>query len=594
MAPDGGDECRCFRARAERLRPSETSMKSLRLLKIVFYLVASVLVSAATVSYVTGNRFVEASQWVLRAHDVLRQIEVIHSDVEDVEAGIQAILYSGEVPDSSNFHSAILALPQRLIDLRHAAFDARMLERLDLLALEIRSRVLTAQEMQDVRVRRWHADPEHAGMIYARENPIADIRQLLTAMENDELRILEQREERAGQLRLNTELLLLVLRVASIIGLVIAYFVIKHEYSAVLLRESELQQVRSELQEVNQGLTQSVGDLARQNEQIESLNRMVELLQRCQNLHEAFEVLGTYLPEVVECPAGALYLLRSSAHLLERAVAWGSPAEKAEMFPPESCWSLRRGRAHVIHGEVNNPICEHIESAETGLTACIPLAAHGETQGLICLQHAAWNSAETKRRLRFLGSAVEQISLGLANLRLRDALRDQSIRDPLTGLFNRRYVEESLEREIARATRTATPVALLILDLDHFKTMNDTYGHGAGDRLLRELGAILRLRSRTEDVAARYGGEEFLLMLPGMDKIAAVQRAEELRVIISDIQLIDAGADLPHVTVSIGVATYPDHGCTVDDLLRSADKALYRAKNAGRDRVVLVSTKSTV
>ncbi|HEY4900010.1 MAG TPA: GGDEF domain-containing protein, partial [Terriglobales bacterium] len=245
-----------------------------------------------------------------------------------------------------------------------------------------------------------------------------------------------------------------------------------------------------------------------------------------------------------------------------------------------------------IHGEVTNPVCEHIAGADTGLTVCIPLAAHGDTQGMICLQAAAWNPATIKQHLLFMGTAVEQISLGLANLRLRDALRDQSIRDPLTGLFNRRYMEESLEREIARATRSATPVAVLILDLDHFKKINDTYGHSAGDHVLREMGTILRFRSRTEDVAARHGGEEFMLMLPGMDKIDAVQRAEELRIAISEIQLLDDGIDIPKVTVSIGVAVFPDYGYTADDLLRSADKALYRAKNAGRGRVVLVSAKS--
>jgi diguanylate cyclase (GGDEF)-like protein len=374
-------------------------------------------------------------------------------------------------------------------------------------------------------------------------------------------------------------------------GLVLSYFVIRHEYRSILLRESELDHLRVELQGANAGLSHSVGDLAKQNEQIESLNRMVELLQRCQQLDEAFEVLGTYLPGVAECGAGALYLLQPSTQLLERVIDWGGPAEKAEMFAPDWCWGLRRGRAHVMHGEVTNPICDHIGELDTGLTVCIPLAAHGDTQGMICLQRAAWNPDETKHHLLFLGTAVEQISLGLANLRLRDALRDQSIRDPLTGLFNRRYMEESLEREIARATRSATPVAVLILDLDHFKKINDTYGHSAGDHVLRELGAILRYRSRTEDVAARHGGEEFMLMLPGMGKIDAVQRAEELRVAIGDIQLLDNGIDLPKVTVSIGVAVFPDHGYTADDLLRSADRALYRAKNSGRDRVVLVSAR---
>ena len=567
-------------------------MKSLKFLNITFCLSATILIAIIALSYVTERRSAEASQWVTRAHEVISQIELVHSGVEDVEAGIQSILYTGEVTDLANFQNALLNLPQSLKQLRRMNIDQRMLERLDVLEVDVRSRLLTSQELQDARRSAAKAALGRAAAIYARENPIPAIRRILTAMEDDELGILRQRQERADQLRQSTNALLLVLRGLAMAGLVLSYFVIKHKYRSIQLRESELEQVRVELQGANARLTHSVGDLARQNQQIESLNRMVELLQRCQQLGEAFEVLGTYLPDVAECRAGALYLLQDSTQLLERVFAWGSPAEKAEMFPADWCWGLRRGRAHVMYGEITNPICGHIGDADTGLTACIPLAAHGDTQGMICLQGAAWNSAETKRHLLFLGTAVEQLSLGLANLRLRDALRDQSIRDPLTGLFNRRYMEESLEREISRATRSATPVAVLILDLDHFKKINDAYGHSAGDHALRELGAILRFRSRTEDVAARYGGEEFMLMLPGMGKIDAVQRAEELRVAISEIQLLDDGIDLPKVTVSIGVAVFPDHGCSADDLLRSADKALYRAKNAGRDRVVLVSARS--
>jgi len=567
-------------------------MKSLRFLRIIFFFAASVLVTAAVVSFVTGQRFVEASQWVTRTQEISSQIELVHANVEDVEAGIQAILYTGEVSDLSNYQDALLGLPQQLKQLRRMLVDPRMLQRLDVLEVDIRSRLLTAQELQVARRTARQADLARAAGIYARENPIAAIRRQLAAMENDELRILKERQAHADQLRKSTDLLLLLLRVLAMAGLVLSYFVIKHEYGSILLRESELEQVRVQLQGANAGLTHSVGDLARQNEQIKSLNRMVELLQRCQQLDEAYAVLSTFLPDVAECGAGALYLLRPSTQLLERVIAWGDPAEKAEMFAPQWCWGLRRGRAHVVHGGVTNPICEHIEVADTGLTVCIPLAAHGDTQGMVCLQRSTWDPAEANHHLPFLGTAVEQISLGLANLRLRDALRDQSIRDPLTGLFNRRYTEESLEREIARATRSGTPVALLILDLDHFKKINDTYGHSAGDHLLREVGGILRFRSRTEDVAARHGGEEFLLMLPGMDKIDAVRRAEELRIAISDIQTIENGIDLPRVTVSIGVAVFPDHGYTADDLLRAADKALYRAKNAGRDRVVLVSARS--
>ncbi len=562
-------------------------MKSLRLLKIIFYFAAVVLATTATISYFTGRRFVEASQWVTRAHEVVRQLEVLHANMEDVEAGIQAILYTGEVTDLSNYQDALLALPRDLKQLRRMVVDQRMLQQMDVLAVEIRSRLLTARELQDARRSAGRADLQRAAAIYARENPIVEIRRQLAAMENDELQILKARQERADQLRENTDFWLLVLRVASVLGLLVAYVVINHEYRALVRRESELEDVRIALQRANDGLTNSVGDLARQNEQIELLNRMVEMLQRCQQLNEAYEVLGRHLPEIVGSKAGALYLLRRSSNLLERVVAWGGPAEKAVTFPPDWCWGVRRGHAHVIHGEVANPECEHLGGRNTGLTVCMPLAADGETRGMICLQRAAWDPADTDTRLRFLGTVVEQISLGLGNLRLRDDLKDLSIRDSLTGLFNRRFMEESLEREIARATRNATPIALLILDLDHFKDMNDTFGHSAGDQFLRKLGASLRFFSRAGDVAARYGGEEFLLMLPGMDRIDALQRAEELRVAIREIRLTDKGADLPQVTVSIGVAVFPEHGCAADDLLRSADRALYRAKHAGRDRVAL-------
>ena len=313
-------------------------MKSLRFLKIIFFFAASVLVAAATVSYVTGQRFVEASQWVMRAHEVISQLEVVHSNVEDVEAGIQAVLYTGEVTDLSNYQDALLGLPQQLKQLRGMLVDPRMLQRLEVLEVDVRSRLLTAQELQVARRTASPADLARAAAIYARENPIAAIRRQLAAMENDELRILKERQAHADQLRTSTDLLLLLLRVVSMAGLVLSYFVIKHEYRASQRRESELEQMRLELQGANAGLTHSLGDLARQNEQIESLNRMVELLQRCQQLDEAYEVLSNYLPEVAECGAGALYLLRPSTQLLERVIAWGGPVEKAEMFAPDWCW----------------------------------------------------------------------------------------------------------------------------------------------------------------------------------------------------------------------------------------------------------------
>jgi diguanylate cyclase (GGDEF)-like protein len=191
-------------------------------------------------------------------------------------------------------------------------------------------------------------------------------------------------------------------------------------------------------------------------------------------------------------------------------------------------------------------------------------------------------------------SAVgERISLALANLRLRDVLRSQSIRDPLTGLFNRRYMEESLEREVRRAVRNDECVTLLMLDIDRFKQFNDTFGHQAGDTLLRALGDFLSQRTRGQDVACRYGGEEFVLILAGATADDGCKRAEFLRAELKQLTVQHARQVLGRITLSIGISAFPGHGATAEELLRAADQALYRAKAEGRDRVAVASPANT-
>ena len=181
----------------------------------------------------------------------------------------------------------------------------------------------------------------------------------------------------------------------------------------------------------------------------------------------------------------------------------------------------------------------------------------------------------------------DHISLALANIRLRETLRHQVVHDVLTGLFNRRYLEETLEREIYRSRRRCASLCLIMLDLDHFKNFNDTYGHEAGDNLLRTLGKFLSDRVRREDVACRYGGEEFVLILAEASQQIVHQRAEEIRGEFSRLPILHRGQVLENVTLSLGVAMFPDHGATGRDVLRAADDAMYRAKAQGRNRVLV-------
>jgi diguanylate cyclase (GGDEF)-like protein len=219
------------------------------------------------------------------------------------------------------------------------------------------------------------------------------------------------------------------------------------------------------------------------------------------------------------------------------------------------------------------------------------LAAQGETLGVLYVENVSEPAVNAgPDQMGFLErqatAVAERISLALANLRLREVLRGQSIRDPLTGLFNRRFMEESLERELRRAMRGKQQVALLMLDIDHFKRFNDTFGHQAGDALLRALGNLLKESTRGQDVVCRYGGEEFAFVLAGASLDAARKRAELLREEIKQLNVRHGGQPLGAVTLSIGIAVFPDNADSAESLLKAADNALYRAKEQGRDRII--------
>lgn len=286
---------------------------------------------------------------------------------------------------------------------------------------------------------------------------------------------------------------------------------------------------------------------------------------------------------------------------MEAVGTWGDTLDTEKTFAPDDCWALRRGKIHQVIDSTSPLLCAHVSGCPAGGHLCVPLAAQGETLGVLCVERPSQSPDLSLRHpegqieaLARQASAVgERISLALANLRLREVLRRQSIRDPLTGLFNRRYMEESLEREVRRAARNDESVALLILDLDRFKQFNDTFGHPAGDALLRGFGDFLSQRTRGQDVACRYGGEEFVLILAYSDVDGACKRAELLREELKQLTVQHAGQVLGRISCSIGVSAFPGHGTTVEELLRTADQALYRAKTEGRDRVVVAPPANT-
>jgi diguanylate cyclase (GGDEF)-like protein/PAS domain S-box-containing protein len=184
-----------------------------------------------------------------------------------------------------------------------------------------------------------------------------------------------------------------------------------------------------------------------------------------------------------------------------------------------------------------------------------------------------------------LRRANKRLQTQLAEIEaLQAQLRQQAIRDPLTGLFNRRFLEETLAREISRAERDSLPVSIMMIDIDHFKSINDTYGHEAGDLILKQLGKLLSTETRRADAACRFGGEEFCVVMSGAPLPIAVQRAEALRSKFAAIK-VDYGNKTIQATISLGISCYPEHGLNGQEVVKSADNALYRAKRNGRNRI---------
>ena len=368
-----------------------------------------------------------------------------------------------------------------------------------------------------------------------------------------------------------------------------------YRFNAFIRDITERQQAEQALQQVNEQLKSSVNELEERTRAITVLSEMTDLLQSCANAAEAYTVVAQSATQLFPTETGGLYVFSASRNLVEEAAVWGEAPLGEKVFAPAECWALRRGRLHVMDGHRFGLLCPHLRQLASLSHLCVPMLAHGETLGVLYMQSrqdmlshpdAVWERlTEAKQRLAV--STAEHIGLSLANLNLREALRVQSIRDPLTGLFNRRYMEESLERELHRAARNQRPLGLVMLDLDHYKRFNDTFGHAAGDTMLRALSNCLQTHIRREDIACRYGGEEFTLILPDASREVMQQRAERLREEVKRLDVQHSGQSLGSVTLSLGIAVFPEHGSTPETLLRAADTALYRAKAEGRDRVVI-------
>lgn len=314
----------------------------------------------------------------------------------------------------------------------------------------------------------------------------------------------------------------------------------------------------------------------------ELLARMTQRLQGCENFADVINVAQLFAPNIAPGVAGRLYILDREPWQMRCVAEWLSPQGKADAFHPDECWAVRRGQSHPpVHGEPDIA-CYHLPESCQDHTLCVPLIAQGEAIGLLSFQNLSDDTAPSRAYLELM---AEALGLALANQRLRDALLEKALYDPLTGLRNRHHLEDTLRTQMGQAIHNQTPISCLMIDIDHFKDVNDRFGHEAGDDVIKGVAAIIQRAVRDSGMAFRYGGEEFLVLLSGMGEEEANRMATDIYNGVHALTLRFGTSDISHIDVSIGVASYPQHAQS-DNLLRAADVALYRAKELGRSRIV--------
>ncbi|MCK0207148.1 diguanylate cyclase [Starkeya koreensis] len=331
-------------------------------------------------------------------------------------------------------------------------------------------------------------------------------------------------------------------------------------------------------------IAEKAAEIEAERNEVASLNEMASFLQSCNSVRELSAMVGGFLARSFPGMSGGLYIFASSRNRLDRIAQFGG-ADIAEAAAPDACWGLRRGGPHKFAAGTGIPRCEHLEVSSGPCSLCHPLIAHGETVGLLTLEGAG--EAKGMDRLAYAASQHLALAIALANLRLRDTLREQSIRDPLTGAFNRRYFDAVAEKEIAQSRRFDRPFAILMIDIDNFKRYNDVHGHAAGDAVLVAFCEYLRTQTRASDWLFRVGGEEFALLLRETDCRAAERKAEHLREGIAALRVEANGTALPAITVSMGIALPQADDERFEDVMARADRALYASKTSGRNRVTV-------
>lgn len=368
---------------------------------------------------------------------------------------------------------------------------------------------------------------------------------------------------------------------------------------------TEVKNTRDALARSNEELTAWITELEHRNQEIAILNKMTHKFQSCITVEDLFSHVGRYVEKIFLFKPGALYIQAEDQNTLWCVARWGDTPDHPPSMLTAACPAFLECKTRRVVSRNDLPEnCRYQTLTDQIFSPylCVPVYYQGVTLGVLHQEIPEPSADSPYIQRRYAIETIEQtahaiaerISLALTNLRLSEKLRIHSTRDPLTNCFNRRYMEETLHREIHRASRQGSKFWIMMIDLDHLKAVNDTYGHDVGDKLLRKIGDFFQANIRGEDIACRYGGDEFIIILLAASLSVAYSRAEKLREGIKRISTAVMQGTTTRLTMSVGLASYPDHGQTVAEILKAADTATYQAKNLGRDQVVIARSSSLI
>ncbi|MGV8932200.1 MAG: diguanylate cyclase [Luteimonas sp.] len=540
--------------------------------------VAALIFVAIGLGVVLGaQRLISDARAVSHTNEVISRLDSMEARLRDAESALRGYVLTGDIDYLADYHNARDQVPGMNAQIAGMVADnPAQLARAKALRLQVEIRM---HQMANTDLRY-----ESDGMAGVRASMDREVIGASSKVRSQKAQMVAYEREMLVQRAASTRSSAIALRVIALLGIPLGLIIIAAVYRLLVREIRRRADAEAATAEVHTRLRAGVTELEHKSADLRALSRYGSMLQSCMDADEALQLTRRMLSTLRPGTAGTLYRMRNSQDHAEAVLHWGQHrAASAETLMPESCWALRRGQPHLV-ADASAAQCAHVGPPDHAgvATACIPLSAQGVQLGLLYLSD---DDDGFLSRVDIIEAVAEQLSMSLSNLSLRERLRLQSIREPLTGLFNRRYLEESATRELARCARRQLPLSLMMLDIDHFKSFNDVHGHAGGDALLAQFGKLLQANSRAEDIACRYGGEEFTLILPEAGIDVAMQRAEAIRSAVEAMRVSYLGNELPQVTVSIGVSAFPENGNDPDTLLRTADEALYRAKRNGRNRV---------